>query len=214
MSYVKYSQTSTFLFPLIDVPKQLFNCDVKSSFGRLIMTTRFLNSYMWDENLEFEFNYGPYIFVVIKPYRDSNFEEFYSTIISMPSYVDEYEKEEHIVMIFKILEENMEYYNLILDGKYSKLPAEAKKIILKNNYFKLEPSLIPRILNKNADLRKSWEKALSNYHENPRLDSTVYLGDQEVWSIILRENEGLTSKKLKELGKTKKLSPEEEFDNK
>ena len=34
--------------------------------------------------------------------------------------------------IFKILEENMEYYNLILDGKYSKLPAEAKKIILKN----------------------------------------------------------------------------------
>ncbi len=73
---------------------------------------------------------------------------------------------------------------------------------------------MPRILNKNTDLRKSWEKALSSYHENPRLDSTVYLGDQEVWSIILRENEGLTSKKLKELSKTKVLSPEEEFDNK
>ena len=156
----------------------------------------------------------PYIFVVIKPYRDSNFEEFYSTIISMPAYVDEYEKEGYIVMIFKILEENMEYYNLILEGKYSKLPAEAKKIILKNNYFKLEPSLIPRILNKNAELKKSWEKALSNYHENPRLDSTVYLGDQEVWSIIVYENEGLSNKKLKKLGKTKALKPEKEFDNK
>ena len=49
----------------------------------------------------------------------------------MPSYVDEYEKDGYIVMIFKILEENMNYYNLILEGKYSKLPAEAKKIILK-----------------------------------------------------------------------------------
>ena len=212
MSYVKYTQTSTFLFPLVDIPKQLFTCDVKSSFGRLIMTTRFLNAYMWDEDLEFEFNHGPYIFVVIKPYRDSNFEEFYSTIISMPSYVDEYEKGSYLVMIFKILEENMEYYNLILKGKYSELPAEAKKMILKNNYFRLAPNLVPRILNKNPELRKSWEKALSNYHEDPRLNSVVHLGDQEVWSIIIYEEEGINEEKLKRLGKTQKLTPSKEFD--
>lgn len=212
MSYVKYTQTSTFLFPLVDIPKQLFTCDVKSSFGRLIMTTRFLNAYMWDEDLEFEFNHGPYIFVVIKPYRDSNFEEFYSTIISMPSYVDEYEKGNYLVMIFKILEENMEYYNLILKGKYSELPAEAKKMILKNNYFRLAPNLVPRILNKNPELRKSWEKALSNYHEDPRLNSVVDLGDQEVWSIIIYEEEGISEKKLKNLDKKAKLTPNKEFD--
>lgn len=213
MSYTKYTLTSTFLFPLVNVPKQLFKCNVKSSFDRLIMSTRFLNSYMWDEDLEMEFNYGPYILVVVKPYRDAEFQEFYSTIISMPSYVDEYEKEGYIVMIFKVLEENMPFYNLILAGKYSELPAEGKKIILKNNYSRLDPNLIPLIFNKDDGLRQSWEKALSNPHENPRLDSTICLEGKEVWSKILRENEGLSDVILKAIGSTSKLTPEKEFNN-
>jgi hypothetical protein len=33
MSYVKYNKTSTFLFPLLNIPKGLFYCNVKNSFG-------------------------------------------------------------------------------------------------------------------------------------------------------------------------------------
>ena len=85
-------------------------------------------------------------------------------------------------------------------------------MILKNNYFRLAPNLVPRILNKNPELRKSWEKALSNYHEDPRLNSVVDLGDQEVWSIIIYEEEGISEKKLKNLDKKAKLTPNKEFD--
>lgn len=177
------------------------------------MTTRFLNAFMWDKNLEFEFNYEPYVFVVIKPYRDSNFEEFHSTITSMPTYIDEYEKGEYTVMIFKVPDENMEYYNIIMDGKYSQLPAEGKAIILKNNYFKMDPNLLPRILNRCSDLKRSWEKALSAPHKDPRLDSTVILGEQEVWSKINKEKEGISDNILKNLGKTPQLTPAKEFDN-
>ena len=213
MSYMPYTQTSTFLFPLLDVPKSLFRCDVKTSTNRLIMTTRFINAYMWDEDLEFEFNYENYLFVVIKPYRDSNFEAFHSTVRAMPTYIDEYEKAGYIVMIFEVPEKNMEHYDLLLKGKYSELPMEAKSLILKNNYFKMNPNILPKIFNKCSSMKSSWEKALSNSHENPRLDSTVDLGDQEVWGIIVKEKEGLNEQKLINLGKTPQLSPEKEFDN-
>lgn len=114
MSDKKYTQTSTFLFPLLEIPKQLFRCDVTNSFNKRIMTTRFSNAFMWDEDLEFDFNHEPYIFIVLKPYRDYNFEEFYSTIISMATYVDEYEKDDFIVMVFKIPEKHLDQYNLLL----------------------------------------------------------------------------------------------------
>ena len=192
MSYVRYTKTATFLFPLVEVPKVTFECEVRNSFDNLIMTTRFLNAYMWDEDLEFEFNHEPYIFVVVKPYRDVNFEEFHSTIISMDNYVDEYEKEEFIVMIFKIPEKHLEHYDIILAGNYSKLPSEAKTTILKNNYFSGSNKTIVKIFNKHPGLKKTWEEALSAPHPNPRFDSTIHLGDQELWGLIMREVEGLS----------------------
>ena len=57
MSDKKYTQTSTFLFPLLEIPKQLFRCDVTNNFNKRIMTTRFSNAFMWDEDLEFDFNH-------------------------------------------------------------------------------------------------------------------------------------------------------------
>ena len=208
MSDKKYTQTSTFLFPLLEIPKQLFRCDVTNSFNKRIMTTRFSNAFMWDEDLEFDFNHEPYIFIVLKPYRDYNFEEFYSTIISMATYVDEYEKDDFIVMVFKIPEKHLDQYNLLLEGKYSKLSPEIKGLILKNSFFKLNPNILPRILSRCPELRKSWEKALSSSENDP-----VILGDQEVWSIIDKNKEGLSSKMLKQLGVTQKLNPAKEFDN-
>lgn len=213
MSYMKYTQTATFLFPLVNVPKQLFRCDVQSNFKRRIMTTRFLNAYMWDKDLEFEQNYGPYVFVVVKPYRDSNYEQFHSTITALSTYVDEYWKGDYIVMIFKVPEENMEHYRTIREGRYSELTAEGKTLVLKNNYFKMDPNLLPRILNKCAELKASWERAISAPHPDSRYDSTVLLGDAEVWSRIDKEKEGLSDEILKNLGNTPKLTPAKEFDN-
>jgi hypothetical protein len=213
MSFVKYTETATFLFPLVEVPKQIFRCDVRSSFGKLIMTTRFLNAYMWDMDLEMEFNYGPYVFVVMKPYRDANFAEFHSTVISMENYVDEYEKENYTVLIFKVPEKNLKHYDMILEGKYSKLDSEAKTLILRNNFFSSQPGILPEIFTKSARLRESWEKALSCPHPEPRISSMVSLGDQEVWKIINREKEGFSDEILRNLGKTPKLSPEKEFNN-
>ena len=66
-----------------------------------------------------------------KAFRDTEFEAFHSTIISMENYVDEYEKEGFIIMIFKIPESNLEYYQTIMAGKYSELPSPAKTKILK-----------------------------------------------------------------------------------
>jgi hypothetical protein len=168
---------------------------------------------MWDEDLEFEFNYEPYVFVAVKPYRDSNFERFISTITAMPTYVDEYEKGEYIIMIFRVPDKNIGFYEMILDGKYSELPPEGKAVVLRNNFFSLDPNILPCILNKDTGLKRSWENAMSAPHPDPRIDSTVRLGDAEVWSKILKENEGLSDEKLRNLGKTPKLTPAKEFDN-
>ena len=37
MSDKKYTQTSTFLFPLLEIPKQLFRCDVTNNFNKKSM---------------------------------------------------------------------------------------------------------------------------------------------------------------------------------
>jgi hypothetical protein len=211
-SYVKYTYTATFLFPLVEIPKSIFSCDVKTSFGRTIMTTRFLNAYMWDEDLEFDFNYEPYVLVAVKPYRDYNFEEFYSTIISMENYVDEYEKGNFIIMIFKVPDHNLEYYDTILNGKYSQLPQQAKILILKNNFFSGQGRIVADILGKSSELKRSWENALSSPHPDPRLDSTVSLEGMEVWPIIQKEKEGLCDETLKSLdSNSKQITPNEEF---
>lgn len=211
MSYVKYTKTATFLFPLVEVPKVIFDCEVRNNFDKLIMASRFLNAYMWDKDLEFEFNHEPYVFVVVKPFRDVNFEEFHSTIISMENYVDEYEKDNFIVMIFKIPENNLDYYNIVMQGKYSQIPSKGKAKVLKNSYFSGKIKTVVQILNKGAGLKKSWEDALSAPHPDPRIDSSVCLGDQELWSKILYENEGLSTEELQSISKSSKIIPQEEF---
>jgi hypothetical protein len=201
MSYVKYNKTSTFLFPLLNIPKGLFYCNVKNSFGNTIMTTRFVNSFVKDSDLGVEkYNKGPYIFIVIKGYQDIDFETFYSTILSYPNYVDEYQKLEFLVMIFKVPDENISDYNKVVTGKYSEISAIGKNLIMGNSYFSGKATTIPLILHKAKSLRDSWEERLSSK------DHFVDLADQEVWPIITDQskikNEILDLKKMKEISKT------------
>ena len=48
MGYVKYTKTATFLFPLLGIPKAIFSCNVKNTFGTTMFTTRFYNAYIGD----------------------------------------------------------------------------------------------------------------------------------------------------------------------
>jgi len=202
----KFSKTSTFLFPLLEIPKQLFHCSIKTKDG--YTNTRFLDSYMWDAELEFEFNHEPYVFVAVKPYQDPKFEAFYSTITGFENYVDEYHKGDFYIMIFKIPDSNISAYETIIEGRYSELAAEHKSLVLKNFFFTGKPTAIPLILNKAISLKNTWEKLL----HSPDIDFIADLKDQEVWSKILKENEGLTSERLQILGKNQSLVPAMDFE--
>jgi len=214
MNYIKYTKTSTFLFPLLEIPKALFICNVKNSFDQVVMTTRFLNSFSYDLDLgHLEYNDGPYIYIVIKSYQDKEFETFYSTILSFRNYIDEYEKENHIVMVFKIPDKNLEDYYKIISGLYSIISKEAKTLIMQNSFFSGKPYVIPLILNKSENLKDSWERKLSNdgivNGKYVGVKSMVDLMDQEVWSIIVKEKESLTKEVLMKIGNIK-LSPIQE----
>lgn len=204
--FVKYTKTSTFLFPLLEIPKALFHCNVKNNFGKLLMTTRFLNSYLLDLDLaNEEYNNGPYVFVVIKPYQDTDFDIFYNTILSFENYVDEYEKSDYIIMIFRVPDRFLDDYNLILEGKYSEISKEARTIIMGNCFFSSKPKFIPMILSKSVALKKSWEDRLSHISEIPVCHSPVDLGEQEVWGIINKDKETFTKDKLLEITKNYKM---------
>ena len=214
MSYVKYTKTSTFLFPLLEIPKALFACHIKNSFDQVIMTTRFLNSYLYDVDLEhLEYNEGPYVYLVIKSYQDVEFDTFYSTILSFKNYIDEYEKGGYIIMIFKIPDKNLDDYNKVKEGLYSILSKEAKTLIMQNAFFSGKHYIIPLILNKSENLKESWEKKLSNDGiVNGRfvgMSSMADLADQEVWPIIITTKESLTKEILIELKQSKLLSVKE-----
>ena len=205
MSYVKFTKTSSFLFPLLEIPKTLFNCNVSSTFKNTIMTNRFLNSYLIDKDLNCDFNKDPFLFIVIKPYRDKDFQSFFDTLVSLDNYVDDYEKEDFITLIFEVKEKKIPDYNLIIEGKYSKISKESKKLILNNSFFR-RPEVLPLILSKSTELKKTWEARLSS----PK--HIVDLKDQEVWGILNKEEESFSCETLRELKKTKlKLTPNQEF---
>ena len=214
MSYVKYTKTTTFLFPLLEVPKDLFRCNIKNSFDQVIFTTRFLNCYLQDIDLDnSEYNNGPYIYLIVKAYQDVDFETFYSTILSFSNYIDEYEKDNYIIMVFKVPDENLDDFNKLLQGKYSEVSQKAKTLIMQNNFFSGKPYVIPLILNKAKNLKDSWEKRLSNDGIINGVDTGIRsmadLRDQQVWPIIDLEKESLTNKTLIKL--STRINIEEEF---
>lgn len=209
MKTLKYTMTSTFIFPLVELPKKIFLCNVKNSWGSVLMTNRFLNAYLYDKELDFHFNEEPYIFLLINPYKDVNFERFHDELILSENYIDEYEKEDFLVVIFKISDQHLDSYELLLKGKYSKISMDAKQLIIRNNFWGQSQSIIPKILGKDKELKLGWEKKLSN----PDLNYIVDLKDQEVWPIIQKESEGLDSDEIKKISKSRKLAPSEEFEN-
>ena len=185
MAYIKYTKTATFLFPLLEIPKSIFMCNVKNSFGKRMFKTRFVNAYLGDCKID---NYEKgFVFLLLKGFQDTDFNCFYDTMTAFENYVDDYEFGINIVMIYSIPDKYSVDYSLILKGQYSKVSAAAKKRILQNSFFSGKPTTIPLILNKADVLRKGWEKRLGTSLES-----------QEVWSIIVPDEEQICNNILEE----------------
>lgn len=207
MSRVKFTKTATFLFPLLQVPKSLFDCDIKDRFGRYQHNSRFINAYLEDLNIsKYKMDEETlYVFVVLRNYQDLDFATFQSTLRALSNYVDDYDYKECFVVVFTVPDSRKEDFKLILNGAYSKVSTDGKRLILANNFYSGKPYTLPLILNKAQTLKDSWEERLSNP------GSTVDLGDQEVWPIINVDKEKLTSKIIAEINTKKHLLPSEEF---
>lgn len=204
MKNVKFTKTATFLFPLLDIPKVLFECNITDRFGRTKYADRFLNAYLYDTNVS-KYNKDHNIFVVVRNYRDVDFDRFYSTIQAFPNYVDDYDNKECLVLIFKVPEKNLPDFHLLKQGQYSKISSEAKKLILANNYYTGKSFTLPLILNKANALKDSWEERLSNP------GSIADLGDQEVWPILNEADEILNESIINSFNSKIELTPTGEF---
>lgn len=202
MSEVKYTRTATFLFPLLEISKNLFDCNIPDKYGRPQYKTRFMNAYLKHEGVEQPDNC---LFLVLRNYRDVDFDTFYSTIQALPNYVDDYDVQECLIVILSIPKSTQEDFELLRAGLYSQISSESKKLILANTFFSGKPFTLPLILNKSQVMRESWEERLSNPW------SPAYLYDQEVWPIIELKDEILTDEIIKSLIQKKKLSPAGDF---
>lgn len=180
----RYTSTSTFIFPLLEIPKTFFKCDIKYPNGNLKYETRFLNAYLKDENIV-QYQEG-FVFLLTRGYRDINFESFHNSIINFPNYIDEYEKNEFIIYVFSIPEKLQKDYELLLNGSYSKISEDAKKLILTNHFFTGAVTTIPEILYLSPRLTAAWEERLSSD------TSFVDMTGLEVWSKIDLKKQILT----------------------
>lgn len=205
MTKNKFTKTATFLFPLLNIPKSLFECNILDPWGRVKFRSRFLNAYLKDSNIT-EYNNKGNIFLLIRDYRDVEFDKFYSTIQSFPNYIDDYEVRGCLVLVFSVPTDFIPDYNLIIKGLYSEVSSEAKKLILGNSYFSGKIFTLPLIMNKAKVLKDSWEERLSNP------GSIADLKDQEVWPIISCEREILDSSIASEYSTNNKhFQPSGEF---
>lgn len=190
MSIIRYTKTATFLFPLLEIPKSLFMCDVKDIFEKTKFRLRFLNAYIQDEQVD-DFK-EKHIFIVLRNYRDIGFDTFYDKLVNFPNYVDDYEDNDCLIMIFSIPEKNIKDYLLLLNGRYSLIEENTKQLIINNHFSNDKLLLIKMILYKSKELKEFWNERLSCYP-----NSIVDIGDQEVCSRINLEKQILSKDVLK-----------------
>ena len=201
---MKFTKTATFLFPLLNVPKSLFDCNILDSWGRLKHKSRFLNCYLKNDTIS-KYKEENYMYIVVRGYRDTDFDKFYTTVQAFPNFIDDYDIKECTVFIFSIPTDFQRDFNLIINGKYSEISAESKKLILANHYFSGKSYTLPLILNKAIVLKESWEDRLSNP------GSAACLYDQEVWPIINNKTEILTNEVISNYTTNSKLTPTGDF---
>lgn len=193
---LKKTITATFIFPLLEIPKSIFECEIKNNFNRLLLNNRFINAYLFNNTID-KYQDLRYIYIVINNYQDPNFEAFYTTLTGFTNFIDDYFKFNLLIMIFEIPKQHEVDYNLLLRGKYSEISKKGKELILANHMYHGNKITVPLVLSKSKELKESWEERLTFIGAD--IFSPVDLGEQEVWSILNKEQETLTDEKLTNL---------------
>ena len=191
-----FTKTSTFIFPLLGISKHLFMYD-KKEYDRLVSKTRFVNAYIYSNVCE---KHNHHVSIVIDPYRDVKFDHFYSSLSGHDTFIDSYEVNDLLIMVFEIPDQYIDDLTLIVNGKYSAVSPAGKQLIMKNHFFDSESTIIPMIFNKAKKLKDAWENKIG-----------ASIGDGEVWNIINVDEETLTNEKLDKV-RNKVLEPSKEFE--
>lgn len=197
-----YTYTTQFLFPLLNIDKQLFYVN-----NSKLNNTRFINAFLNDPDVS-DYNMD-HLYVVHHNFQDSNFKMFEDTLTSFDNYVDSYDECGGLISIkiFKIPKEYINDYQHFLNGKYSKFSEQAVKRILSNNFditSEKKRLIFKGIFNKATELKKLQESRLSVNN------SIVDIGNNEVWSIFDIKTNTLT-KEIKKSFCHIKLEPETQF---
>jgi hypothetical protein len=192
-----FTKTSTFIFPLLNIPRTAFLYD-KKTFGKVDTSSRFINSYLYNTVCE---KHNNHVSIIIDSYRDAEFDNFYIKLSSHDAFVDSYEVDDTLIMVFAIPDDMLDDVTKIIDGKYSTVSNVAKQLIMKHHYFDSQSSVIPMILNKSQALKTEWENRIG-----------CSIGDNEVWVIMNPDEETLTIDKIHAVVKNRVLTPSNEFE--
>lgn len=192
---MKYTKTSVFLFPLLDIPISLFN----KANGK----SRLVNCFLYDQKIK---HYREnHIFLVIDNYQDVQFSEFEKKLENHDNFITSYDilKGKYSIKVFSIPKDKIEDYKLFLEGKYSKISDASKSLIL-NCEFKSK-GFLNMIFSKADEAKKAIEEVIGE-----KLPS-----DAEVYGIYNLNNEILNINRIDELSKMikkKSIDENKEFD--
>lgn len=155
---IKPTKTTEFILPLLGSMKQWYG-------------PWFINAYLGDYSIKH--SYPNSISVLMKYSGKNNYAEKEEAMMGHENFIDSYDliQGNFVMYIFRIPEEFLPDYNLIMKGKYSKISDAAKKLLLLGRGTK---SPMPYILSRHEKMIEYWETEL-----DVKLDK-----DQEVWSII------------------------------
>ena len=186
-----YNKTSNFILPLVGYSFNFFK--------------PFLyDAYIHDSRISKKYPYCVYI--LFKFSGDKNYAIVEKTLLNNVKCKSQYDIHEGAYSMF-ILECEKRFkkdYSLLVSGKYSEISEEAKNIILqgrntvKNKKGKNETSIVHKVLHKDIELKKFWEK---------RTNSD--LKEQEVWSRLNSEEETFSKKLMDTLDKKFKIENEQ-----
>jgi hypothetical protein len=161
---IKKTITSIFMVPTLKIAKDS------------LLTNGFINGYSGD--IDKESQYPDCVYLLFKPNNIEKFREFLDGEYERTTdIIEDYDYPNgHIVVVYKLNSLFKKDYNIIRNGKYSKVSDEFKKLfpekvtITKNGWNKEEASIQHRIFSKSDDLTEYWESKLGiQFNENQEL---------------------------------------------
>lgn len=144
--------TSLFVLPLIFKNKD--ECSyINGNSGYLI------NAYIESDFIKARDNYS--VFLLLKFSKASRFKVQEDLLKSNENFVKCYDvSRKYVVYEFSVPEKNREDFDLIVDGKYSKIDKKTQGTIIEFHGRTLESSLLHKIMTKHKDLVKHYEAEL------------------------------------------------------